>query len=156
MGPRPFGRGGGLGPPRGGMGRISNNIRGIGRGRGNRFNNNVQRAPLREPRGNFGRGGGGGPRGGGGLGSRGMHPKQVKSPPRGQQQVARQSSKQQTDFKGDLENYFTKNNLGEVPYKVATVGTKGKEKFMATVTVEGTQFKTYPQTYNSRVSTRTR
>jgi len=35
---------------------------------------------------------------------------------------------------------------------VAPVGSRGKEKYMATVTVEGTQFKTYPQTYNSRVS----
>ena len=51
-----------------------------------------------------------------------------------------------------MEKYFAKNNLGEVPYKVAAVGTKGKEKYMATVTVEGTQFKTYPQTYNTRVS----
>jgi hypothetical protein len=35
---------------------------------------------------------------------------------------------------------------------VAAVGTKGKEKFVATVTVEGTQFKTYPQMYNTKVN----
>ena len=64
----------------------------------------------------------------------------------------RQNSKPSTDYKRDLQKYFTSHNLGEVPYKVAPVGSKGKEKYMATVTVEGTQFKTYPQTYNSRVS----
>ena len=52
--------------------------------------------------------------------------------------------------KRDLENYYVQKNLGEVQYKVAAVG-KGKEKYMATVTVEGTQFKTYPETYNSKV-----
>ena len=30
------------------------------------------------------------------------------------------------------------------------MGNKGKEKYMATVTVEGEQFKTYPQTYNTQ------
>ena len=63
----------------------------------------------------------------------------------------RQNSKPATDYKRDLQCYFTSNDLGEVSYKVAPVGPKGKEKFMATVTVEGTQFKTYPQTYNTRV-----
>ena len=31
------------------------------------------------------------------------------------------------------------------------MGNKGKEKYMATVTVEGEQFKTYPQTYNTQL-----
>ncbi len=66
--------------------------------------------------------------------------------------IYRQNSKPATDYKRDLQKYFSSHNLGEVPYKVAPVGSRGKEKYMATVTVEGTQFKTYPQTYNSRVS----
>jgi len=36
-----------------------------------------------------------------------------------------------------------------VPYKTSAIGTKGKERYMATITVEGTQFKTYPQTYGT-------
>ena len=150
---RPFGRGG-VGPslPRGGggVGRMNGSVRGIGRGRG-RFGTPDLRGPLREPKSNFGRGGPRGP--GPAFNQTKPYPsgKQIKSPPRGQAAVSRQPSKPATDFKGDLEKYFTQNNLGEVPYKVAAVGTKGKEKYMATVTVEGTQFKTYPQTYNSRV-----
>ena len=31
------------------------------------------------------------------------------------------------------------------------MGSKGKEKYMATVTVEGEQFKTYPQTFNTQL-----
>ena len=110
--------------------------------------------PLREPRfqqqqqqqggglQGVGRGTGGQ---GGGRGGQGA----VKSPPRGQQQSRPPPAK--TNFKGDLQTYFTASNLGDVPYKIATMGMKGKEKYMATVTVEGEQFKTYPQTYNSQV-----
>jgi len=154
---RPFGRGGGQGPPRG-MGRGGGGGPGYNRGgmmrggmmRGNNRFNSVERTPLREPRANYGRGVG--PRAPGSYnpGPKGYpSSKQIKSPPRPQQN--RQNSKPQTNYKEDLEKYFNQNNLGEVPYKVAAVGTKGKEKFMATVTVEGTQFKTYPQTYSTRV-----
>ena len=153
--PRPFGRGGGQGPPRGGGGggsvRMNGGVRGGmggGRGRGgvHRFtNNNIQRTPLREPKENFGRG------------HRGQNSKSypsnkpTKTPPKPQN--SRQPAKPTTNHKEDLQKYFVQHNLGEVPYKVAAVGTKGKEKYMATVTVEGKQFKTYPQTFNTRVST---
>ena len=166
--PRPFGRGGsgssvgghprGGGTGGGGSSRMNGNVRGGaggGRGRGggggNRFNNNVQRTPLREPKENFNRGGGGG---GGGhrAQSNKNYPsnKSSKTPPKGHNN--RQPAKPATNYKEDLHKYFEQHNLGEVPYKVAPVGTKGKEKYMATVTVEGKQFKTYPQTFNSRVS----
>merc|ERR1719481_1051916 len=67
--------------------------------------------------------------------------------------VQRQQSQPvvKTNFKRDLEQYFVKNNLGDVPFKIASMGSKGKEKYMATVTVEGEQFKTYPQTFNSQL-----
>lgn len=106
---------------------------------------------------------------------RNNHPQrqnQVKSPPRNQQQqqqvqvkdqVQRQTSRggqaprggqggqnqQANNHKRDLKQYFSRNNLGDVPYKTSAIGTKGKERFMATITVEGTQFKTYPQTYGT-------
>ena len=72
---------------------------------------------------------------------------QIKSPPKNQSQPKQPKS----NFKKDLQQYFNTNNLGEVPYKIATMGSKGKEKFMATVTVEGEQFKTYPQTFNTQL-----
>ena len=56
-----------------------------------------------------------------------------------------QSREGAAHHKRDLKNYFSRNNLGDVPYKTSAIGTKGKERYMATVTVEGTQFKTYPQ-----------
>lgn len=125
---------------------------GGGRGRGQRFNMNNGGGPLREPR-----GGGGyhhGQRGGGGAGAPGSERRQqqssannVKSPPKNQSQP----KQPKTNFKRDLQQYFNSNNLGDVPYKIATMGNKGKEKFMATVTVEGQQFKTYPQTFNSQL-----
>ena len=141
-------RGGGGRPnplPRGGGGG------GGGRGGGGRFSNgqNGGGLPLREPRGGLvgqGRGGGAG------QGARGAREQgAVKSPPRAQQggRAAHQPPVK-TNFKGDLQVYFTSSNLGEVPYKIATMGMKGKEKYMATVTVEGEQFKTYPQTFNSQ------
>ena len=40
----------------------------------------------------------------------------------------------------ELQQYFNNNNLGDVASKIATMGTKGKEKYMATVIVEGEQF----------------
>merc|ERR1719500_1117610 len=111
--------------------------------------------PLREPRGGGGMAQGAGGRGGG-QGGRGQA--SVKSPPRGQgggrggqQQQQQSGGGAKTNFRGDLQTYFTSSNLGDVPFKIATMGTKGKEKYMATVTVEGEQFKTYPQTYNSQV-----
>jgi len=62
----------------------------------------------------------------------------------------RQHSVVKTNFKRDLQQYFNTNNLGDIPFKIASMGSKGKEKYMATVTVEGEQFKTYPQTFNSQ------
>jgi len=156
--PRPFGRGGGV--PRAGMGRGVMRVSGggggggqmyghgigIGRGRGgaNKFNNGApQRSPLRKPRENF--------RGPGSRQDRGPpHSRNYQNnksnkntPPKGQQK------KSQTNFRRDLDKYYVEKNLGEVQYKVAAVG-KGKDKYMATVTVEATQFKTYPDTYNSK------
>ena len=115
--------------------------------------------PLREPRG----GGGyhhGGQRGGGHPGQSGAAAgggsdrrqqqaptNNIKSPPKNQSQP----KPPKTNFKRDLQQYFNSNNLGDVPYKIATMGNKGKERFMATVTVEGKQFKTYPQTFNTQL-----
>ena len=75
---------------------------------------------------------------------------QIKSPPKSQSHQS-QPKQPKSNFKKDLQQYFNTNNLGEVPYKIATMGSKGKEKFMATVTVEGEQFKTYPQTFNTQL-----
>ena len=139
---------GGRGMPGGGGG---------GRGRGQRFNMHGNGAgPLREPRGGYHgqpRGGGGGavsPRGGGqpGRQQQAAGPaNNVKTPPKSQPQPKQPKS----NFKRDLQQYFNTNNLGDVPYKIATMGNKGKEKYMATVTVEGEQFKTYPQTFNTQL-----
>jgi len=134
--PNPLPRGGGGGGGRGGGGRFSNGQNGGG-------------LPLREPRaGLVGQGRGAGL----GQGARGGREQgAVKSPPRGQQGGrGAQQPPAKTNFKGDLQVYFTTSNLGDVPYKIATMGMKGKEKYMATVTVEGEQFKTYPQTFNSQ------
>jgi len=62
---------------------------------------------------------------------------------------SQQQQQQANNHKRDLKQYFSRNNLGDVPYKTSAIGTKGKERFMATITVEGTQFKTYPQTYGT-------
>ena len=150
------GGGGGRGGFRGG-GRPNPLPRGAGGrgggGGGGRFSNgqNGNGMPLREPRGGGNMAPGVGGRGG--QGGRGQA--SVKSPPRGQG-AGRGGQQQQnggakTNYRGDLQTYFTSSNLGDVPFKIATMGTKGKEKYMATVTVEGEQFKTYPQTYNSQV-----
>ena len=130
---------------------------GGGRGRGQRFNNgphNGVGSPLREPRGGYHGGarnmGAVSPRGGGvqGGGGRQQQPgSNAKTPPKNQSQP----KLPKTNFKQDLQQYFNANNLGEVPFKIATMGNKGKEKYMATVTVEGEQFKTYPQTYNTQL-----
>lgn len=49
-----------------------------------------------------------------------------------------------------LEEYFRKKNLGQVSFKIATMGNKGKERFLATITVDNVQYKTYPQTYATK------
>ena len=169
---RPFGRGGGV--PRAGMGRGIMRVGGgmsgggpggglnAGRGRGNnynntnKFNNEAPRSPLRKPRDNYrGPHGGGQRQGGGSGGGSGQgytkHNKNTK-PQNKSNTKSSGGGKARTNYKRDLENYYLQKNLGEVQYKVAVVG-KGKEKYMATVTVEGTQFKTYPETYNSKVKT---
>ena len=87
------------------------------------------------------------PRGGGGGGRQQQSGVNAKTPPKNQSQP----KQPKTNFKHDLQQYFNTNNLGEVPFKIATMGNKGKEKYMATVTVEGEQFKTYPQTYNTQL-----
>jgi len=155
--PNQRGRGGGDGGGyRGGFrgpGRPNLAPRGMGGpGRGQRFNMHNGGGPLREPRGGFHgpRAGVASPPRGGQQGGRqqgGGANHQVKSPPRNQAQPRQPKS----NFKSDLQQYFNNNNLGDVPYKIATMGTKGKEKYMATVTVEGEQFKTYPQTYNTQL-----
>ena len=124
----------------------------MGRGRGQRFNMHNGAGPLREPRGGFhGQRNVGAisPRGGGmaQAGGRQTGGPPIKSPPKNQTQPKQPKS----NFKKDLQQYFNANNLGDVPYKIATMGSKGKEKFMATVTVEGEQFKTYPQTFNTQL-----
>ena len=170
---RPFGRGGGA--PRGGMGRGIMRMggegggmggrggSGMGRGRGTNMNNNnnynnyndAPRSPLRKPRDNYRdnyrgpSGGGGGQRQGGGRGGEPAYAKHNKNVKPSKPQH-KSPGKVKTNYKRDLEKYYEQKNLGEVQYKVAAVG-KGKEKFMATVTVEGSQFKTYPETFNSKV-----
>ena len=47
--------------------------------------------------------------------------------------------------KNALEKYFSKNNLGQVPFKTSMAGTR----FVATVSVNGKQFKTYPQSFGT-------
>jgi len=159
--PNQRGRGGGGGNGGGGYqggfrgpGRPNLAPRGMGGpGRGQRFNMHNGGGPLREPRGGFHgprAGVSSPPRGGGQVGGRqqtGGANHQVKSPPRNQAQQRQPKS----NFKRDLQQYFNNNNLGDTPYKIATMGTKGKEKYMATVTVEGEQFKTYPTTYNTQM-----
>ena len=76
-------------------------------------------------------------------------------------------------YRDELQSYFSKKNLGIPHYKIATLGTKGKERYtldnnsdtikrshgfiqdpsryMATVSVESIQFKTYPDTFASQV-----
>merc|ERR1719308_484733 len=105
--------------------------------------------PLREPRGGYHPRGGltSPPRAG-----QGHHqPKGRQGQGQGLNRQHSQASQPKTNLRRDLEQYFAKNNLGDVPFKIATLGAKGKEKYMATVTVEGQQFKTYPTTYNSQV-----
>ena len=124
-----------------------------GRGRGQRFNMHNGSGPLREPRGGYHGSrniGAVSPRGGavaaGQLSRQQSQANNVKSPPKNQSQPKQPKS----NFRRDLQQYFNNNNLGDVPYKIATMGNKGKEKYMATVTVEGEQFKTYPQTFNTQ------
>ena len=49
-----------------------------------------------------------------------------------------------------LRAYFGKKNLGEVTYKIALMGNKGREKYLATITVEGVQYKTYPDSFQTK------
>jgi len=156
--PNQRGRGGYQGGFRGpGRPHMERGGRGGGRGRGQRFNmhNHNGAGPLREPRGGYhgSRGiGAVSPRGGAAAQAGGDRRQQsasnnVKSPPKNQSQPKQPKS----NFKRDLQQYFNTNNLGDVPYKIASMGSKGKEKYMATVTVEGEQFKTYPQTFNTQL-----
>jgi len=52
--------------------------------------------------------------------------------------------------RNELQEYFSKRQYGVVKYKIATIGSKGKERFMATVCVEESQYKTYPDTYHTQ------
>ena len=68
-----------------------------------------------------------------------------------------------------LEEYFKNKNLGQMLFKIATMGNKGKERwpliqtfswynhahvwqfrYLATITVDNVQYKTYPQTYSTK------
>jgi len=49
-----------------------------------------------------------------------------------------------------LEEYFKNKNLGQILFKIATMGNKGKERYLATITVDNVQYKTYPQTYSTK------
>ena len=55
------------------------------------------------------------------------------------------------NYRSELQSYFSKKNLGTANYKIATMGSKGKESFMATVFVEQNQYKTYPETYPTQL-----
>ena len=55
------------------------------------------------------------------------------------------------NYRSELQSYFSKTNLGTANYKIATLGSKGKERFMATVFVEQNQYKTYPETYPTQL-----
>ena len=49
-----------------------------------------------------------------------------------------------------LRQYFAKKNLGELTFKIAVMGNKGREKYLATITVEGLQYKTYPHSFQTK------
>ena len=49
-----------------------------------------------------------------------------------------------------LEQYFARKELGEPQYKIAVMGSKGRERFLATITVEGNQYKTYPDSFQTK------
>ena len=49
-----------------------------------------------------------------------------------------------------LREYFAQKNLGEVTFKIAVMGNKGREKYLATITVEGAQYKTYPDSFQTK------
>ena len=57
---------------------------------------------------------------------------------------------EQVSSKKLLEQYFAKKELGEPQYKIAVMGNKGRERFLATITVEGQQYKTYPESFQSK------
>lgn len=80
-------------------------------------------------------------------------------PPRQQRNVTDEQNKiipaaakkeEKMSSKKLLSQYFEKNNLGEPSYKIAVMGREGKERFLATITVQQTQYKTYPDTFQTR------
>ena len=48
-------------------------------------------------------------------------------------------------FQTTLQQYFNKNNLGNIPFQVSAIGNK----FVASVRINSEEFKTYPQTFGS-------
>ena len=60
------------------------------------------------------------------------------------------TKQEKTSNKELLRAYFGKKNLGEVTYKIALMGNKGREKYLATITVEGVQYKTYPDSFQTK------
>ena len=111
--------------------RFSRGNSGPARGRGHRFNMQNGGGPLREPR-------------GGGAGYHQGQRHMGATSPRGGQPGGGERRQQQSGPNN------VKSPPKIPPFKIATMGNKGKEKYMATVTVEGQQFKTYPQTYNTQ------
>ena len=52
--------------------------------------------------------------------------------------------------RSQLTSYLESMGLDPVQYKVARLGSGSRVKYMAAVTVEGKQYKTYPQTFLSQ------
>ena len=64
-----------------------------------------------------------------------------------QQQHQQQQQQLKRNHRAELETH-----LGSpVPYKIATMGSARRLAYMASVVVEGEQYKTYPQTFPSQV-----
>ena len=64
-----------------------------------------------------------------------------------QQQQQQQQQQLKRNHRAELETH-----LGStVPYKIATMGSARRLAYMASVVVEGEQYKTYPQTFPSQV-----
>ena len=51
------------------------------------------------------------------------------------------------NHRAELESHL---DQSPVPYKIATMGSARRLSYMASVVVEGQQYKTYPQTFNSQ------
>ena len=63
------------------------------------------------------------------------------------QQQQQQQQQLKRNHRAELETH-----LGStVPYKIATMGSARRLAYMASVVVEGEQYKTYPQTFPSQV-----